>query len=787
MNALDTPLAVTFFRNKAATTKTEELYTPRSLANRILDVTAASKDKLPWLKLSRFGDKRTDENCLRHDANMLAISGVEADYDGERVPFDAALQILEKQGIAAIAYTSPSHREDAPRWRLLCPTSQELPPDQRQHLVGRLNGLLGGILSGESFTLSQSYYFGSVKRNPSHRVELIQGYPIDLHDDLDESWIGRPQTTHKSNGSARPQSGPLDVDAVLRELMTGRNYHQAAIRFAGYYASAGKSFIETRQILRDAMEAVSPSDRDLRWRERYADLDRTLEYVFGKQAAKEAPQGHFHQHHEHGGMEDDGEPHQAGGGNQSDPGPNTASFFDPWADPLPAEFSGGILSREMEDTVFAAALRDGVCPGALAMAYLAATSGAASKASRFTPYQNSRWSVPPVVWVLTIADSGQRKTAIEDLAFVALREVNAEIWRAHRDRMRAWQGLPKNEQKESRKPEEPHSFIVEDVTPEKLQMILAATDRGTLMARDEMAGLFEFGRYAGNSGAAERAFYLQAYEGGPYTVSRVSRDSLHIAVNALTIYGGIQPDRLKDFPDLAKDGVLQRINMVRASAATVSRDDVVVVGVDRINAAISGLTRRVARRYRTTSDGSNIIRQTELDGREFASITDYGPGFQGTCSKLHGTHARYALVLHLLDNPDEEVIPTTTVERAGLLIRNFLLPRARDFFGSLTGAPYQRLRDAAGWILTKAPMRFLASDLMAEVRACRGIGTKEMGDLLDPLVTGGWIEPETPFPNNRAWTVHPMLRKAFAERAVAEQARREEVRRLFRQIARRRS
>jgi hypothetical protein len=84
-------------------------------------------------------------------------------------------------------------------------------------------------------------------------------------------------------------------------------------------------------------------------------------------------------------------------------------------------------------------------------------------------------------------------------------------------------------------------------------------------------------------------------------------------------------------------------------------------------------------------------------------------------------------------------------------------------------------------------MRFLASDLMAEVRACRGIGTKEMGDLLDPLVTGGWIEPETPFPNNRAWTVHPMLRKAFAERAVAEQARREEVRRLFRQIARRRS
>jgi Protein of unknown function (DUF3987) len=317
-------------------------------------------------------------------------------------------------------------------------------------------------------------------------------------------------------------------------------------------------------------------------------------------------------------------------------------------------------------------------------------------------------------------------------------------------------------------------------------MILAATDRGTFMVRDEMAGLLEFGRYAGNSGAAERAFYLQAYEGGHYTVSRVGRDSLHITVNGLTIYGSIQPDRLKDFPDLAKDGLLQRINMMRASAATANQDDVVVTGVDKINALISGLTRRKTQRFQTTAEGSHIIRQTEQDGRDFASITDYGQGFQGTCSKLHGTHARYALILHMLDNSDQEVIPAATVKRAGILIREFLLPQARDFFGSLSGAAHQRMCDAAGWILTKAPVRFLASDVTTGVRACRGMGTKDLGDLLDPLVTGGWIEPETPFPNNRAWTVHPKLREAFTDRAEAERARREEVRRLFSQIGQRR-
>ena len=35
MNALDAPIAVTFFKNYAAATKSEEVYTPRSLANRI--------------------------------------------------------------------------------------------------------------------------------------------------------------------------------------------------------------------------------------------------------------------------------------------------------------------------------------------------------------------------------------------------------------------------------------------------------------------------------------------------------------------------------------------------------------------------------------------------------------------------------------------------------------------------------------------------------------------------------------------------------------------------------
>ena len=86
MSALDTPIPITFFPDYAAATKHEESYTPRALAGRIRVVTAPSKARLPWLKLARFGDTRTDKRSLRHDANLTAISGIEGDYDGGKMP-----------------------------------------------------------------------------------------------------------------------------------------------------------------------------------------------------------------------------------------------------------------------------------------------------------------------------------------------------------------------------------------------------------------------------------------------------------------------------------------------------------------------------------------------------------------------------------------------------------------------------------------------------------------------------------------------------------------------------
>jgi hypothetical protein len=108
---------VTFLRDRSgAALHTRELTLP-ALRDLILSTTAGAKEALPWLKLARFGDKRSDKGSLRHDANVLKITGVELDYDGKLMPFEEAVAITEKAGLNALLYTSPStlqqHRSGA--------------------------------------------------------------------------------------------------------------------------------------------------------------------------------------------------------------------------------------------------------------------------------------------------------------------------------------------------------------------------------------------------------------------------------------------------------------------------------------------------------------------------------------------------------------------------------------------------------------------------------------------------------------------------------------------------
>ena len=159
---------VTFFRSFGAGMKSEQKSTLADLASRIQTTHAPAKADLPWLKLASFGDKRTEKGSLRHDGNVKWISGIEADYDAEQMPFDEAVGVLEYHCIMGLLYTSPSHQEAKPRWQILCPFALGRMPDKRAYYLARLNGAFGGIFSHESWTLSQAYYLATPTASHQH-------------------------------------------------------------------------------------------------------------------------------------------------------------------------------------------------------------------------------------------------------------------------------------------------------------------------------------------------------------------------------------------------------------------------------------------------------------------------------------------------------------------------------------------------------------------------------------------------------------------------------------------
>jgi putative DNA primase/helicase len=158
--------------------------TERALAPKLY----ASKDEMPLIKLATFGDTRSRGGFLRHEKNILGVTGIEADYDAGEVGALAAAEALHAHRIKSVVYTTPSHTDAAPRWRVLAPLFVPVRAGDRAALVARLNGILDGVLADESFVPAQTFYWGAVEGAP-YVAHVVDGDFIDQREDLDRGAV----------------------------------------------------------------------------------------------------------------------------------------------------------------------------------------------------------------------------------------------------------------------------------------------------------------------------------------------------------------------------------------------------------------------------------------------------------------------------------------------------------------------------------------------------------------------------------------------------------------------
>jgi len=212
------------------------------------------KHDCPLIKLARFGSVPSAKGSLRHDANVLEIFGVEGDYDAGEHSIGVAQRALQAAGVQAVLYTTASHKDDSPRWRVLAPLSRSYPPSERRRFAAQLNGVLAGVLARESFALSQAYFVGRVA-GVAYEVAVSEGRPLDRIESLREIYPS-------ANGQDRIPELDRRTDAELRtKFIEGDGRQEAMLKLSARWAARGMALDDIESSLIALLES-GPTTRN---------------------------------------------------------------------------------------------------------------------------------------------------------------------------------------------------------------------------------------------------------------------------------------------------------------------------------------------------------------------------------------------------------------------------------------------------------------------------------------------------------------------------------------------
>lgn len=330
----------------------------------------------------------------------------------------------------------------------------------------------------------------------------------------------------------------------------------------------------------------------------------------------------------------------------------------------------------------------------------------------------SDWFEPLSLWSVMVGPPSSGKTPAGkpirkhlhklQLAFAERHRLECERELAHAEA----DNVPAYELERLRhKIDQPPRFIVNDSTSEALARIEARSPRGLLVERDELAGLIEgLERY---SAGVDRAFYLEGWNDGPFTLDRVKAGTITIPDHCLSITGGIQPDRFRSllthtgdddgfcarllifWPDALPPGPIPN----GADHAALHR------ALNRISGlpAVEPTSRHI---LKISADGYSALNewfQTEHAARK--QVT----GKRGSAfGKLPGYAARIAGCQHLLDwafgygetLPDE--IEKTHILAALVLIETYFVPQIERAYHGADRSPEEQI---AGALLHEAARR----------------------------------------------------------------------------------
>jgi hypothetical protein len=475
---------------------------------------------------------------------------------------------------------------------------------------------------------------------------------------------------------------------------------------------------------------------------------------------------------------------------------------DLWGNFEPPTLPRGSLPPLIEEFAFDQGMTMGCDMGGLAVSALAVCAAAIPDTIQLQPKKHDeRWLESARLWVTLVGSPSTMKTPMMNATVAPLRRIDNEMSRDNQSAMKDYNRLSK-EEKQQRDPPKLTRIMMMDTTIEAAQEILKDSSDGVLCYQDELTGWFgSMDKYSGARGSAkDRAFWLEAYNGGAHTVDRIQRGMVFIEHLSVSMLGSIQPEPMRKLSgESVDDGLLQRFIPIVLRPAVIGRDEVPSGVLFDYNALISNL--RQLRRpmanglplFLKFDDGALAIRE-ELERKhlEFQQCESINRKLAAHIGKFNGIFARLCVVWHCAENSKGEIPPIITEDTARRVkgfLHGFLLPHALAFYAGILGLSdnHDRLAAVAGYILAHKLECITNRDVQRGDRSMRNLTRRETDAIFEQLDALGWIT-RTPGPRPSDpphWIVNPAVHQKFAERGKAEAERRERERAMISGLLRR--
>jgi Protein of unknown function (DUF3987) len=503
------------------------------------------------------------------------------------------------------------------------------------------------------------------------------------------------------------------------------------------------------------------------------------------------------------------------------------AFEVPWDEPAnlwaetskPAELPHGVLPEIVELLARDKGRRLGVEPGAVAAVLITALGSLVPARNRLQMRQfNTGWTVHPVLWAAIIGSSGKNKSATLTYGVKAAEHVENK-WRAgHQEAKRRAEGLEKVAPKGANKlptmaeelfegasetqigqapaPTRPRRRkIVRDATTEAIGLLLGNNPDGLLYFSEELAGWLGSMDAYRPRGGKDRPFWLQAKDGGPYTIDRKTSGDIDIPALAVSVLGGIQPDKVKPLAaSLANDGLLQRFMPILLDRRGRGVDEAPDAGLEEDGArlAVSLAEAERDQLFKFAPDAAAELKALEDFKDREIDRPNTSSAFQQWLDKLPNEFGRVALVFHFVEHhtprsgkaeePTPDLISKETARRARRFLTEYVFSHAQAFYSRVLGqsAMDEHSTWVAGYFLARERETVGERELYrayGPFKETRG-GRADLQLAMETLDMQGWVRPIGYGKRGATkWSVNPAVHDGrFRERAHIERARRAEVR-----------